>query len=287
MLTWEFHTKGSDCVGANHLIELLKNYSRNAKMKQALTVGIVGYPNVGKSSLINSLKRSKAVGVGSTPGFTSVMQEVHLDKKIRLLDCPGIVFSSKETTDSGLVLRNCVKLEQLADPLAPVEVILRRCRSEHLMRLYAIPAYEDSTEFLEEVAKRRGKFSKGVPDYRAAARIVLQDWNSGRIPFFTIPPEELPGMAKHTAQIVSQWSKEFDLDTVTDFEAAAIEALPDVDPSDVTAVVGGVVIVCDSLARCECASVVSLALCVVCLWHYRCGASCLMCVIVSCYSPVG
>eukprot|EP00013_Stygamoeba_regulata_P029107 CAMPEP_0177656746 /NCGR_PEP_ID=MMETSP0447-20121125/15760_1 /TAXON_ID=0 /ORGANISM="Stygamoeba regulata, Strain BSH-02190019" /LENGTH=609 /DNA_ID=CAMNT_0019160943 /DNA_START=247 /DNA_END=2076 /DNA_ORIENTATION=- len=226
--------KGSDCVGASHLIELLKNYSRNAKMKQALTVGIVGYPNVGKSSLINSLKRSKAVGVGATPGFTTVMQEVHLDKKIRLLDCPGIVFSSQETTDSGLVLRNCVKLEQLVDPLAPVDVILRRCRPEHLMRLYAIPTFDDSTQFLEEVAKRRGKFSKGVPDYQAAARIVLQDWNSGRIPFFTTPPAELPGVDKHTAEIVTQWSKEFDIDSITDFEAAAIEALPGVDITEAT-----------------------------------------------------
>jgi nuclear GTP-binding protein len=45
-------------------------------------VGIVGYPNVGKSSLINSLKRSKSVGVSPTPGFTKAMQEVQLDKYV-------------------------------------------------------------------------------------------------------------------------------------------------------------------------------------------------------------
>jgi GTP-binding protein EngB required for normal cell division len=48
-----------------------------------------GYPNVGKSSLINSLKRSRACGVGATPGFTRSLQEIVLDKHVKLIDSPG------------------------------------------------------------------------------------------------------------------------------------------------------------------------------------------------------
>lgn len=59
---------GSECLGADNLIKLLKNYCRNSKMKTSITVGVVGFPNVGKSSVINSLKRSKVCGVGATPG---------------------------------------------------------------------------------------------------------------------------------------------------------------------------------------------------------------------------
>lgn len=66
--------QSSDCLGADILIQLLKNYCRNLKIKTSISVGIIGYPNVGKSSLINSLKRTKAVGVGATPGFTKVAQ---------------------------------------------------------------------------------------------------------------------------------------------------------------------------------------------------------------------
>ena len=66
------------------LIQLLKNDSRSHNIKKAITVGVVGYPNVGKSSLINSLKRSRAVGVSAQAGFTKVVQEVKLDKKVML-----------------------------------------------------------------------------------------------------------------------------------------------------------------------------------------------------------
>ena len=73
----------SKCVGADTLLALLGNYCRNKDVKTSIRVGVVGMPNVGKSSLINSLKRSKACNVGATPGVTRAMQEVQLDSKIR------------------------------------------------------------------------------------------------------------------------------------------------------------------------------------------------------------
>ena len=57
-------------VGAENLLELIKNYSKNEGIKRAVTIGVIGYPNVGKSSVINSLKKSKAAAVSSVAGFT-------------------------------------------------------------------------------------------------------------------------------------------------------------------------------------------------------------------------
>ena len=62
------------------------------------------------------------------------LQQVHLDKHIKLLDCPGIVMAIS-TTDAAMILRNCVKIEQLVDPLAPVEAILRRCNKAQVGHL--------------------------------------------------------------------------------------------------------------------------------------------------------
>ena len=69
---------------------------------------------MGKSSLINSLKRSRVVAVGNTPGVTRTAQEVHLDKHVKLLDSPGIVFSAGSSPAAAL--RNCVKVRPVSIP---------------------------------------------------------------------------------------------------------------------------------------------------------------------------
>ena len=87
-------------------------------MKAALSVGVVGYPNVGKSSIINSLKRTQAVSAQATPCITKVMQEIELDKHFKLLDCPGI-FISKSDDIASAALRNFINVHELPDSTAP------------------------------------------------------------------------------------------------------------------------------------------------------------------------
>lgn len=181
------------CIGGDTLLQLLKNYSRTHNMKKAITVGVVGYPNVGKSSLINSLKRTRAVGVSATPGYTKVLQEVQLDSKVKLIDSPGVIFEDSDTNgennSSSLLLRNCVSPDTMADPVPAATAICARCKVEQLMELYSIPQYRSADEFLWHLAKLQGKLLKGgVPDRDRAARLLVRDWNVGKIPFYTLPP---------------------------------------------------------------------------------------------------
>lgn len=199
----------SHCLGADSLIKLLSNYCRNVDIKTSITVGIVGFPNVGKSSVINSLKRSRVCTVGAMPGVTKAKQEIQLAKNIKLLDCPGVVLATGNS-ETAMVLRNCVKIETVSDPVAPVEAILKRCTKQSLMLHYNIPNFSTVAEFLSLLARRFGKLKKGgVVDVEGAAKTILQDWNTGKITYYTHPPEQHSLPAHIDASIVTQLGQEF------------------------------------------------------------------------------
>ncbi|KAK4747187.1 hypothetical protein SAY87_026224 [Trapa incisa] len=233
-LGWKSSSKGvkpsslpqtSDCLGAETLIKLLKNYSRSHEIKKSITVGIIGLPNVGKSSLINSLKRCHVVNVGATPGLTRSMQEVQLDKNVKLLDCPGVVMLRSTGNDATITLRNCKRIEKLEDPIAPVKEILKLCPAKVLIALYKLPSFDSVDDFLQKVATVRGKLKKGgIVDVEASARIVLHDWNEGKIPYYTMPPVRKSEEASE-AMIVSEFGKEFNIDDVYNGESSFIGSL--------------------------------------------------------------
>ena len=227
--TYDSLAGGGGCLGGDTLLELLKNYCRSQNLKKSITVGIIGYPNTGKSSLINSLKRSKAAAVGAKPGFTRQMKEIKLDANVVLLDCPGIVFGTDdgEYSNADIVLRNAVEMEKISDPVLVIDAVLKRCPRERLMELYNIPKYKSSEQFLSLIAHKIGKLKKGgVPDYKRAAVSVLRDWQSGKIKFYTMPPETPTSSHVVESTIVGQWAKEFDLDSIMQKEQLVIDKLP-------------------------------------------------------------
>ncbi|KAI9007774.1 P-loop containing nucleoside triphosphate hydrolase protein [Hyaloraphidium curvatum] len=221
--------QSSESLGADTLMQLLKNYCRNAGIRTSITVGVVGFPNVGKSSLINSLKRSKVCDVGAVAGITRTAQHVVLDKNIHLIDSPGIVFGRAKEDGSNsqeIMLRNAIRVESIEDPIAPVEYLLSRCRPEDLSRIYKVPSFANLQEFLIDLARTRGRLRKGgIPDTASAARQVLQDWNRGRIPFHTEPPAV--DTSSISAAIVEEWSNEFSLPAVIQTERDLIDGLPE------------------------------------------------------------
>jgi nuclear GTP-binding protein len=220
--------KTNQAVGAEELLGLLKNYSRAGDSKSVITVGIVGFPNVGKSSLINSMMRTRAAAVSSVPGFTKVNQEVILDKNIRLIDSPGIVFADGDS--AATALRNCVHVEEMVDVLTPVQAVLERCPQAYLMQLYAIPKFKssDCVGFLALVARNTGKLKKGgIPNTDAAARIVLHDWNTGKIKYYCKPPAVVSGggVGESDSMVLSEFSKELDVDYLKDEDMKVLDAL--------------------------------------------------------------
>lgn len=154
------------------------------KKSGKIIVGVVGYPNTGKSSLINTLKGYKIAPVSKLPGGTKKIDQYEIDETLTVLDCPPI--EKDEKTPAG-ALRCAVGIENLQDPYTPVQGVLEKANKEKLLVLYAIPDFKDIKEFLLHIAKKMGKVSKGrLPDFDAAAKIVLYDWFTMKIPFQSI-----------------------------------------------------------------------------------------------------
>ncbi|KAI3623678.1 NUG1 [Malassezia furfur] len=197
---------GAEAAGTKAILQLIKNYSRNLNLKSSITVGTIGAPNVGKSSLINSLKRSRVCSVAATPGHTKVVQGVMLDRQVRLLDSPGIVFTDANAPPGAspdevraaaeaALLRNVLKVELVPDPIEPVQAILNRIDPQYLADVYQLPALpsRDASDFLLRVAYQKGRITKGaLPDLDGTARTVLHDWNTGKIKYHTDPPAKPP-----------------------------------------------------------------------------------------------
>ncbi|BFZ57650.1 hypothetical protein PYCC9005_004703 [Savitreella phatthalungensis] len=203
------------------LLKSIKAYASKSSLRRAITVGVVGYPNVGKSSIINALlsaakhSRTEPCPTGAEAGVTRSIKELKLDSKVKLVDSPGIVFPGASSADiarmAQLVLLNAIPSQQIIDPLPAVTSILALAASndeimQGIISLYDLPALvpnsssnftaPDPHDFLIHVARKRGRIRRGgIPDVESAARAILSDWRDGRLRWYQPAPRNVTDVA--------------------------------------------------------------------------------------------
>lgn len=209
-----FNKNLSSTMTANSLLQALKSFANKSNLKRSLIVGVIGYPNVGKSSIINALtnrhgnKGVVSCPVGNQAGVTTAMREVKIDNKLKILDSPGIVFpdeimntkkTSRAQQEAKLALLSALPPKQIIDPLPAVQLLLKKLSKDTTMadglkKFYQLPALpsqdlnEFTKQFLIYVARSRGRLGKGgIPNLESAALAVLTDWRDGRIIGWTLP----------------------------------------------------------------------------------------------------
>ena len=157
---------------------------RDEKRKR-VHVGVIGYPNAGKSSLINLLARRASARASKQAGFTKGIQKIRFAEKLLLLDTPGVIpvpkySSSKLSKKSEDVILGARSAANLKEPEAVFDKLFLSY-AEKLKSYYGIEA-ENSEEFLELLCMKKSFLKKGgKPNTARAAHLVLSDFQDGRI----------------------------------------------------------------------------------------------------------
>lgn len=157
---------------------------------------VVGIPNVGKSTFINSFAGKACAKTGNKPGVTKGKQWIRLNKNLELLDTPGILWSKFEDQKIGerLALIGSINDEILhVDELAVA--LIRNLKNSYLDLLekrYDITIDEDAYDTLKKIAIARKCLQKGeLPDVDRASSMLLEDFRSGKLGRITLErPEE-------------------------------------------------------------------------------------------------
>ncbi|EMC94731.1 hypothetical protein BAUCODRAFT_111832 [Baudoinia panamericana UAMH 10762] len=189
--TLAFHASLTNSFGKGTLISLLRQFSSLHTTRKQISVGFIGYPNTGKSSIINTLRKKKVCKTAPIPGETKVWQYITLMKRIYLIDCPGIVPPSVSDTPEELLLRGVVRVENVENPAQYVPAVLRVCERRHLERTYDSDKARtrEAIRFLDALARKGGRLLRGgEADVDGVAKMVLNDFLRGRIPWFIPPP---------------------------------------------------------------------------------------------------
>ncbi|KAG5882336.1 hypothetical protein JTB14_037621 [Gonioctena quinquepunctata] len=184
----------SSLLSKEELVELLRTIHGGPKVTEGITtIGLVGYPNVGKSSTINALISSKKVSVSATPGKTKHFQTIYLDKDLLLCDCPGLVMPSFVYSKAEMILNGILPIDQMRDHVPPTNLVTSEVPRHVIEDRYGIMLPkplegEDpdraptAEELLNAYAYNRGFMTaNGQPDNARAARYILKDYMNGKL----------------------------------------------------------------------------------------------------------
>ncbi|MBN1544192.1 50S ribosome-binding GTPase [Candidatus Woesearchaeota archaeon] len=160
------------------------SYLREEIMKRApkgsFRVGVLGYPNTGKSSVINLLKGKTAAPTSPISGFTKSFQLIRVNRRMYLLDTPG-VFPYREDDEGKHAMIAAKTFSSLKDPEGAAMELIERFPGL-IEGHYGVRHSDDPEKVLRMIAIKLNKLKRGgIPETNSAARAVLQDWQKGKI----------------------------------------------------------------------------------------------------------
>lgn len=202
-----FESKGYSCVKVNSkkggglksiqaviqeaCKEKIERDRRKGILNRPVRAMVVGIPNVGKSTFINSLAGKAAAKTGNKPGVTKGKQWIKLNKNLELLDTPGILWPKFDDQTIGMHLAfigsmndNVLDVTELAYQLVK---LLATTYPKAVVERYKIEGHEDPLQVMYQVAEARGCKLKGnQPDLEKTSKIIMDDFRAGKLGRITL-----------------------------------------------------------------------------------------------------
>ena len=180
---------------------------KDIEKRKRVHVGVIGYPNTGKSSVINFITRRGVAKTAKQAGFTKGMQKIRMSENILILDTPGVIPNSEYSTEESSFMKDVkVGARTYSDVKNPEDAVFylmsaltpkdennltdeeklatkeAEKNSEVIEKFYGIKAKGDVEVLIEKLGKKKGFLGKGGKiDVDRTARIILRDWQEGKI----------------------------------------------------------------------------------------------------------
>lgn len=160
---------------------------------------VIGIPNIGKSTLVNTIHGTHRAKVGNRPGVTRQDVWIKISNELILLDTPGVLWPKFESPE---IARKLAYTGTIKDEVLDIEELafyfldeIRALYPESFSKRYNIDATMPPIEAMNEIAQKTGKLLRGAePDYEAVSRLILDDFRSGRLGPMTLEvPDEFVG----------------------------------------------------------------------------------------------
>ncbi|AEH06817.1 GTPase [Methanothermococcus okinawensis] len=201
--------------GTKILRDNIKKYLQLMGIKEG-KVGVVGYPNVGKSSLINALTGKKSAASGLVAGLTKGEQWIRLTKNIKLLDTPGVIEPKDE---DELVMIGALRYEKIENPIEPAIKILRNLYAfdENIIKKYYGIEINDindisdiNEEFIEKIGKKLNYLGKnGIIDMKRTAKSIIKDYQDGKLNYYPMKIKKYSQKRGKDIEFIAKYLKDF------------------------------------------------------------------------------